>query len=198
MKKNYIIIAILGTLWGVVETQLGSLLHAADLPFTGLLMMSIGIMFQTMARQTTLLRGSAVLMGIVAIFIKLLIVGGIAVATAVAIAVESLIIELIYRRRSPTRLRMAIAGAAGVAYALFHPFLSMPLFMGLTPYDAFQRLVKGGSALFGLHPHSGLVILLLLLLLHLICGFVAALMTHGFIARLQQRGLMPLPPRKSS
>ena len=191
MKKNYIIIAILGALWGVIETQIGTLLHAADLPFVGLLMMSVGIMFQTVARQTTHLRGSALLMGTVAIFIKLLIVGGIAVATAVAIAVESMIIELIYRRRSPSRLRMATAGAAGVAYSLLHPFLSMPLFMGLTPLDAFQRLVKGGSALFGIRPHSGLIILLLLLLLHLSCGFVAAFMTYGFVMRLQRRGLMP-------
>ncbi len=193
MKKNYIIIAILGTLWGVLETQLGTLLHAADLPFVGLLMMSIGIMFQTMARQTTRLRGSAVFMGTVAVFIKLLIVGGIAFSVIIAVLIESMLMELIYHRPAPSRRRMAVASAAGVGYSLFHPFLSMPLFMGLTPADAWRRILKGGSVLLGLSPRHGLLLFLLLLLLHLACGFLVAMATFGFVRDLQRRGVLPKP-----
>jgi hypothetical protein len=197
MKKNYIIIAILGTLWGGLETQVGTLLHAADLPFAGLVMMSIGIFFQTATRQITQLKGSSLLLALVVVFIKLLVVGGIALSTALAIAVEALIIEAIFQSRSPSRLRMAVAGAAAVGYSLFHPFLSMPLLMGLTPADALQRITKSGSVILDYNPRHGLLFILALLLLHLMSGFVISLFTFGFILRLQRRGLAPMPVSNS-
>ncbi len=191
MKKHYILLSLLGTLWGIVETQLGSLLHAADLPFIGLLMMSFGIFFQTTGRLITRLRGSAILMAIVVIFIKMLIIGGIAFPIAVAIFLQSLLLESIYFHPSPSRWRTCLAGAAAVSYSLFHPFLSLPLFMGLSFYDAYNRIVLGGSALLGLPEQSAWLIFLLLLLLHLSIGAASAFVSYGFAIKLQERGLLP-------
>ncbi len=189
MKKNYIFLSLLGTLWGIVETQIGSLLHAADLPFVGLIMMAFGIFFQTTGRLITRMRGSALLMAIVVIFIKMLIIGGIAVPIAVAIMVESLLLESLYFHRVPSRLRVCLAGAAAVSYSLFHPFLSLPIFMGLSITDAYNRVVLGGSALLGLPPESAWLIFVLLLLLHVSVGAVTALFSYGFALKLQARGV---------
>lgn len=192
MKKNYIFLSLLGTLWGILETQLGSLLHAADLPFVGLLMMSFGIFFQTMGRLITRMRGSALLMAIVVIFIKMLIVGGIAFPVAVAISIQSVLMELIYFYDDPSRTRMVSAGAVAVSYSLFHPFLSLPLFMGLSLFDAYDRIVQGGSALLGVPSQSAWLIFLLLLLIHVSLGAVSAYVSFGFAVKLQARGLLPL------
>jgi len=184
MKKNYIILSILGTLWGLFETQVGTLLHAADLPFVGLILMAFGIFFQTVARLFCRMRGSALLMAIVVAFLKLLFVGGIALATVVAIFIQSILLELIYFVPAPSRMRMSIAGALAVCYSLFHPFLSMPVFMGLTILDAYSRIVGGGSFLLGLPKESGLFIISILFVFHFITGFTASFFSFNFAIKL--------------
>ncbi len=180
MRKNYIIISILGTLWGLFETQVGTLLHAADLPFVGLFMMAFGVFFQTVARLVTRMRGSAVLMTIVVAFLKLLFVGGIALSTVVAIFIQSFVLELLYFSVFPSRMRMSFAGALAVSYSLFHPFLSMPVFMGLAFSDAYARIIGGGSLLLGLPKASGLVIFVLLVALHFAVGFFSSIVSFSF------------------
>ena len=190
MKKNYILLSILGTLWGLFETQVGTLLHTADLPFVGLVMMAFGIFFQTVARIITRMRGSALLMAIVVVFLKLLFVGGIALATVVAIIIQSMLLELIYFSPSPSRLRMSFAGAIAVCYSLFHPFLSMPIFMGLTFIDAYARIVGGGSILLGLPKESGFIIIFILMMLHMLTGFFASFFSHSVAVKLISLGLL--------
>ncbi|MBN1482160.1 hypothetical protein JXA70_17940 [candidate division KSB1 bacterium] len=184
MKKNYIVISILGSLWGLFETQVGTLLHAADLPFVGLVMMACGMFFQTTARCFTRMRGSALLMAFVVAFLKLLFVGGIAAATVVAIFIQSLILEIVYLKSSPSRLRLAVAGGCAVSYSLFHPFLSMPVFMGLTFLDAYEWITGGGSVLLGLPKESGLVIIFILFLVHFVIGFMTSIFSTGFALKL--------------
>ncbi len=184
MKKNYIILSILGTLWGLLETQVGTLLHAADLPFVGLIMMAFGMLFQTVARVVTRMRGSALLMALVVAFLKMLFIGGIALSTVVAIFFQSIILELIYWSPSPGRIRVSIGGALAVCYSLFHPFISMPIFMGLTVFDAYSRIVGAGSALLGLPQESGLIVILVLFLLHFTTGFLASFFSYSFALKL--------------
>ena len=193
MKKNYIIISILGTLWGLLETHVGTFLHVVDVPFVGLIMMAFGMFFQTAARRITRMRGSALLMAIVAAFLKVLFIGGIALPTVIAIFIQSLVLELVYWSASPGRIRMSVAGACAVCYSLFHPFLSMPILMGLTMLDAWHRIVAGGSALFHLPKESGLFIISVLFVVHLLTGFMASWFSFAFAARLFSRGLFSSP-----
>jgi hypothetical protein len=184
MKKNYIIISILGTLWGLFETQVGTLLHAADLPFVGLLMMAFGVFFQTVARYITRMRGSAFLMALVVAFLKFLFVGGIALSTVIAIFIQSALLELFYFQAAPSRWRMSCAGAVAVCYTLFHPFFSMPILMGLTIADAYDRIIYGGSDILGLPAESGIVILIIMIFLHLLTGFLTSYFSFAFIVKL--------------
>ncbi|MBN1465632.1 hypothetical protein JXA02_07730 [candidate division KSB1 bacterium] len=191
MKKNYIILSILGTLWGIFEMHVGTFLHAMDMPFVGLVMMAFGIFFQTIARCITRMRGSALLMALVVAFLKLLFVGGIAFVTVIAIFIQSLLLELVYFSPAPSRLQMSLAGAVALYYSLFHPFLSMPVFMGLTSADAYARIVGGGRLLLGLPKGSGISIIAILLLLHSLLGFWASFVSHAFAAKLISYGLAP-------
>jgi len=166
-------------------------MHAADLPFVGLVMMACGMFFQTVARLSTQQRGSAILMALVASFIKILMVGGIAVATVAAILIQSSIIELIYRYPVPSRRRVSFAGATGISYSLFHPFISLPLFMGLSIQDAFDRITSAGSVLLAIPEKSGFVIWIALLMIHFVVGWVVTFCCYNFAAKLNQLGLFP-------
>ena len=189
MKKNYIILAILASVWAILEMQLGTLLHATKLPFVGLAMMAVGIFFQTTARYVTKMRGSALLVAVVVAFLKMLFVGGIAFATVVAIFIQSGLLELIYATASPSRLRMSLGGAAAVCYSLVHPFFTMPLFMGLTVFDAYDRVTGAGSMLLGLPADSGLIIIAVLFAIHFITGFIAGHFSYNAAAKLNSFGL---------
>ena len=189
MRKNYIIIAILASVWGVIEMQLGTFMHATRLPFVGLLMMAVGIFFQTTARYVTGMRGSALLVAIVVSFLKLLFVGGIAFSTVAAIFIQSVILELIYASDSPSRLRMSLAGGAAVSYSLIHPFFTMPFFMGLTVFDAYHRVTSGGRILLGFSAQSGLIILAALLGVHFLTGFISGFLSFNIAVKLNAFGL---------
>lgn len=191
MKKNYIILAILASVWSVVELQLGTLLHSTNLPFVGLVMMAIGIFFQTAARYVTRMRGSALLAAVVVSFFKLLVVGGIAVSTVIAIFIQSSLLELIYAQKAPSRLRMSMAAGAALCYSLIHPFISMPVLMGLTIVDAYERITKAGSILFGLPHDSGMVIFFGLLVVHFLTGFFAGIISFNAISRMNLSSLYP-------
>lgn len=196
MKKNYIILSILGTLWGLYEMHVGTFLHAMDLPFVGLIMMACGIFFQILARYITRMRGSALLMAVVVAFLKLLFVGGIAFVTVIAIFIQSLLLELVYFSPAPSRLQMSVAGAVALCYSLFHPFLSMPVFMGLTMADAYTRIVGGGRLLLGLPMGSDSAIIAILVLLHALIGFWASYFSYTFAAKLVSCGLEPSAERR--
>ena len=163
------------------------------MPFVGLIMMGVGIFFQTVARYITRMRGSALLMAVVAIFLKLLFVGGIAVATVVAIFIQSIIFELICFVPLPSRLRMSFAGAGAVCYSLFHPFLSMPIFLGLSLVDAYNRIVVGGSVLLGLPKESGIVIIFILLVFHFVTGFVISYISFSFAIKMNSLRFLSPP-----
>lgn len=188
MNKKYILLALLGTLWGILELQFGSLFHAADLPFIGLVMMSVGIFFQTFGRLITRLRGSALLMAIVASFIKIIFVGGIAALTVFAILVQSLILEYFYSFHKQSALSFSTAGALAVCYSLFHPFITMPLFMGLTVADAYNRTIGAGAALLGLGDENGSQILLILIFVHLSFGFFAGFLSFRIVIKMLTKG----------
>ena len=184
MKKNYIILAILASVWAIIESQLGTVLHATRLPFVGLIMMTIGIFFQTAARLVTKMRGSALLVAVVVSFIKLLFVGGVAIATVIAIFFQSILLEAIYAQRAPSRLRLSIAAGSALCYSLIHPFLTMPLFLGLTLVDAYNRVIKAGSIMFGLPADSGLLIIAALFLLHFLTGFLTGIISYNMIVKM--------------
>jgi hypothetical protein len=120
-----------------------------------------------------------------------LIVGGIAFSVAIAILLQSLFLELIYFHRQPSRLRMALGGGTAVTYSLFHPFLSMPLFMGLSVHDAFSHIVKNSSSILGINVNHIWMLLSFMLAIHFICGFVVAFASFTVVIKLQSRGLAP-------
>ena len=60
----------------------------------------------------------------------------------------------------------------------------MPIFLGLSLVDAYNRIIGGGSALFGLPKESGLIILFALLLVHFFTGFVVAFFSFSFAIKI--------------
>lgn|GEM_PF-3253747 len=188
--KKYILIAILGSFWGILEAQLGTWLHLISMPFTGALLMSFGLLFLIVARELTGLRGSCLLMAIIPCFFKLLFVGAAAIHVVTGILIQSSLIELGFWRSQPGRLRYSLGGSLGVTYTLFHPFLTLGLLGGWTILAVFAELVRMGSSVLGLGERSSLLIISMLILAHALLGSVAAQIAVGLVRILEERGIV--------
>jgi len=187
--KKYIQIAVLGSLWGILEAQLGTWLHLLAVPFAGAVLMSFGLLFLVIARSLTALRGSCLLMALVPCFFKLLFVGAGAVYVVTGILIQSALIEIGFWRSQPGRIRYSLGGSLGVAYSLFHPFVTLGLLGGWRVVAVFARLVAMGKSFLGIE-YSSILIMSLLIVAHALLGAVAAQIAVGLVQMLERRGMM--------
>src|SRR5512143_1595609 len=93
--RELVTMAVFGALWGLVEISLGSVLHAINLPLSGMLLSIIGVMVAVIGRLFVSRRGSTLFIGVIAMVLKLFSIGNILIGPMVAIFVEALIAELI-------------------------------------------------------------------------------------------------------
>ena len=190
MSYKLIVIAMLGAVWGILEAQLGTMLHALGLPFIGALMMSFGLLFLIAARMITNLRFSSLLLAFVVSFIKFLFVGGIAIYPLLGIILQATIFELLVWNNRAMLFRYLLASGFCLTYSLFHPFLTQGLLGGWKIMAVYSRLVDSGSAVLGLPDHFGYWILIFLVVCHFLIGSAAAFVAFHFIKILERRGVL--------
>jgi hypothetical protein len=186
--KKHIQIALLGSLWGLLECLPGTWLHLANLPFIGAILMSLGMLFLILARYSTGMRGSCLYVASVTCFLKLLFAGGAAISPILGILIQSVLIEAAFWHSQPIKLRYLVGGMIGVSYSLFHPFLTLGLFGGWKILAVYAWLITTGSTALGLDSSLGITIIAFLLILHLTIGAAAALAALELIRLLEQRG----------
>ena len=191
MTRQLVFLALLGAAWGILETQLGTLLHALTVPFTGAVMMSVGMLFVIAGRHMTGARGSTLFLAVNSAFIKFLFVGGAALYAAMGILIQAGLIELVLWKSVPSRGRYVAAGAVAVSYSLVHPFLTQGLLAGWKLLAVYMKLIRSGGQLFGLNEDVGAIILTMLILLHGFLGAFAAFFGHTFVLRACRNGVLP-------
>ena len=121
--RELVTLAVFGTLWGVVEISLGSVLHAINIPMTGLVLAAVGLMIALIGRFFVPKRGSTIFVGVIATILKLFSIGAIIVGPMIGILAEALIAELVLSIfGSPTRASFVLAGVSGVLWTMAQPF----------------------------------------------------------------------------
>lgn len=129
--RDLVYIAAFGAAWGLVETSLGSYLHAARAPFRGALLTALGLLLALCARAIVPRRGVVLMTGLVTVILRLLNVGAVLLSPLLAIALESLLAELVlWAFARPGRLAFALAGAVATLWTVVHPFVAQGLLAG--------------------------------------------------------------------
>ncbi len=189
--RSLVYIALFGALWGAAEIGLGSLLHVANLPFTGAVMAAIGIAMALVGRVFVPARGSVLAIGLVAAFLKLLSVGGNVLNPAIGIVAESLLAEAVVSALGPPRrVPFLVAGALAVLWALVHPFLTQGVLAGQGIVVVYGWTLSKGAALLGLPPSAALFIVGALIVIHLLLGTCAGLLAWD-VGQMVRRRLLP-------
>ncbi len=175
--RDLVYIAIFGALWGGLEASLGSYLHVVKVPFTGVVMASLGLLLALVGRLFVPRRGSVAMIGVVTALLKMLSLGGVVLNPMIGILAESALAELALSAwKRPAREAFALAGAVGVLWVFFHPFLTQGILAGQGIVTVYGWALASGARLLGLPLEAVGAILASLLALHAGAGAVAGLL----------------------
>jgi hypothetical protein len=172
--RELVTIAVFGTLWGVVEISLGTVLKSLNVPLSGAVLSAIGLTVALTGRLFVPRRGSTLFIGIVATLLKLFSLGGVIVGPMIGILGEALIAELVLSTLGrPRRQAFLAAGAAAGLWPLVQPFVTGPLLFGRTLFTVWLDLLDLGQRLFGFGTSAVVAIVVVLAVVHLGLGLVA-------------------------
>lgn len=186
--RQLVTLAVFGALWGIVEISLGSLLHAARLPFDGVILASLGLAIALPGRMFVPKRGSVLFIGVIATLLKLFSIGSIVIGPMIGILFEALLAELVLMLfAKPSRLAFMLAGAVGVAWTLVQPFFTGWLIFGRDMFIVWLDLIDEGSRILGLDSNAALWIFGVLLVIRIVAGALAGWIGWNVGQRVQAR-----------
>ncbi len=172
--RELVTVAVFGTLWGIVEISLGTVLKSLNIPLSGTLLAAIGLSIALVGRLFVPRRGATLFIGIIAMILKLFSLGGVLIGPMVGILGEALIAELVLSLGGkPRRSLFMLAGALGVLWTLIQPLITGPLLFGRTMFVVWLDLLDAGSRLLGLNSQVVFWIVLVLVSIHLAIGGLA-------------------------
>jgi hypothetical protein len=192
--RELAILAVFGTLWGLDEISLGSVLKILNIPLSGVVLAAIGLTIALIGRTFVPRRGSTLFIGVIAMLLKLFSLGGVIIGPMVGIITEAFVAEIVLSLSSrPLRATFIIAGASGTVWVLLQPFITGPLLFGRTLFTVWLDLLDRGKQLLGLSPSTALWIVFGLISIHLVIGGIVGWLSWD-IAKLLQTRLGRLNP----
>jgi ABC-type thiamin/hydroxymethylpyrimidine transport system permease subunit len=181
-------IAVFGTLWGLSEISLGSVLKSLNVPFSGAVLSAIGLTIALVGRLFVPKKGSTLFIGVIAMLLKLFSLGGVIIGPMVGIIAEALVAEIVLSLLGKPRLfSFLLAGAFGVAWTLVQPFITGPLLFGRSLFVVWLDLLDTGSRMLGLKENAVLWIVIALLAIYLFIGGLAGWLGWNIAKQLQTR-----------
>lgn len=181
-------IAVFGTLWGISEITLGSVLKSLNIPFSGAVLGAIGLTIALVGRVFVPKKGSTLFIGVIAMLLKLFSLGGVIIGPMVGIFSEALVAEIVLSLTgTPRRSAFLLAGALGVVWTLLQPFVTGPLLFGRSLFVVWLDLLDSGSRLLGLSGSAVLWIVAAMLAIYAFIGCVAGWLGWEVAGQLRTR-----------
>jgi ABC-type thiamin/hydroxymethylpyrimidine transport system permease subunit len=172
--RELVTIAVFGTLWGLVEISLGTVLKSFRIPLSGVVLAAIGLMVAMIGRVFVPRRGSTLFIGVIAMLLKLFSLGGVVLGPMIGIFMEAVVAEVVLSLfHRPGRKQFLLTGGLGVLWVLIHPFVTNPILFGRTAFMVWLDLLDTGSRLIGLDTNAVVGILVFMVAIHLAIGALA-------------------------
>jgi hypothetical protein len=160
-------IAILGSLNGVFEIGMGTLLHLVKFPWAGSVMLLVNLTVYLLGRRLVPRIGTVFVLGFITALLKLLYAGGSTVAPAAAILLEAAIVEIILDILPMNVITATLTGGLSHTFTLIFPFLSFALLGGGNAIEMLMKLTLQGKTLF---PQGGVAVVCLLFIVYFFIG----------------------------
>lgn len=187
--KDLVTIAVFGALWGSVEMTLGAWLHAANVPFSGLLLSGVSVSIALTGYVFVPRAGAVLMISLVAALLKAFSVGGVVLNPMIAIVMEGLLAELglFAGGRRRTVLPFLLAGVLAVSWAFVQPFFTQGVLVGEGVVEIYARTLRKAANLLGLDATMVVAILVIVVLAHVVVGLCAGGVAIGLGRQLTRR-----------
>lgn len=171
-RRSILTITLFGTLWGAIEASLGTILHMFRLPFSGSILSGLGLIILLYVRKEMNIRGSAILMGLVAGTIKMISFSTVKFGPFTGIVMEGVIVEIVMILLGPTKFGFFLSGIFTGIYPIVQNIFVKTVLFGMKFVPVLIELADGisKSVGFGL----GWWILIFYLVSHILFGCIAA------------------------
>jgi len=191
--RELVLMAVFGALWGLSEITLGSVLHAIDLPLSGMALSIVGGMLLCIGRLFVPRRGSSLFIGVIAMILKLFSIGSVVLGPMVGILMEALVAELLLDLFPRPSLPAFLAACMGCSlWTVVHPFFTGLVFFGRSMFIVWLDLLDAGSQLFRLPVQAAVVIVIVLVIVHLLAGGLGGWLAWRLGKTLQARLARPV------
>jgi hypothetical protein len=163
-------IGVFGGLWGLMEAILGGTLKGAQAPFSGAILTAVAALIFLTVRYFIQVRGTIILMSMVAALVKLAATGMVMSCAFSAILMEGLFAEIFVFFLGVNRRSYQVTAIMLLLCSVVYPFIYAGLFYGVSFGQIFQRISAETAILLRLeNPQLGLVVPLYLGL-HILFG----------------------------
>lgn len=186
--RDLVTLAVFGSLWGLAEISLGTVVKSLNIPLSGMVLSAIGLTIALIARVFVPKKGSTLFVGAIAMLLKLFSLGGVVMGPMIGIISEAIVAEVtLSLMGKPKRGSMILAGSLGVLWVLAQPFITNPIMFGRTVLDVWLNLLVMGSRVLGIDSNGAVWIIGGLAVIHLGIGGGAGWLGWGLGNLLQTR-----------
>ncbi len=166
---------------------LGGFLHALHIPMRGMIMAAAGAFLLCSARLWIGGRGTALIIGVIAAFLKLFSIGGLVISPAVAIVAESLLAEAGFLLWGKRPWGAVVAGMGMVGYTVIHKFGSLLLIYRAEIKDIVEAVTGSAGIFRGVEAEFWWALLAAYLAGHLIVGGALGFAAFHTVNRAKRR-----------
>lgn len=195
IPRIWIIATIFGGIWGTLEITLGAFIHNLRIPFGGMLLTTIAAFFLTLVAMLYPIKGLLVRMGLIASLCKSLSPGGLIITPMIAIFMEGLLAEIVYRTVGVNIIGAVLAGTLLPLWSFFQKIFGSIIFYGTGLVDIYLQILKASAGFLHAPPAILVAVMLLFLAMFGICGSAGALFffRHNREALLDFHGHCKIP-----
>lgn len=181
------LIAIFGTIWGLMEVSLGTYLHIFRFPFTGALMSSLALLIILPGAVFIDEELAIIKIGAVACFVRIFSIGSIIISPLISMAIEAVIANVIILIFKKNIFSFILTGMIVVTYTFFHIFVAQGILFGKGIFKMYTDVLNEGSKLLGIDIRYAFWVILLLILLHIILGITAGISAFYIVNQVKKR-----------
>lgn len=145
-RRDTVLIATFGALWGLMEVTVGVTLKGLRIPMGGAILTALAVIIFSTGRYFVPQKGSVLMMGAVAAILKVFSIGTVIAGPFMAIILEALFGEILLSILGINRFSYMLTGMLLLLYSMVHPFISQGIVFGANIYkiylESFTRLAE--------------------------------------------------------
>ncbi|MEI7499987.1 MAG: nucleoside-triphosphatase [Bacteroidota bacterium] len=170
--------AVVGSLWASIEIIIGSFLHNLRIPFTGAILSFIGVYLLVSSAQIWKERGLILRAGVICALMKSISPSAMILGPMIGILTEAIILELIIFIFGKNLVSYMLGGAFAVFSTIVHKVVSLIIMYGFDFITILDALYRFGVKQVNLSQLSPLYVVIIIAVLYLAAGMVAALLGY--------------------